>query len=223
MGRVCNRLDRLEVKKFKFRVQEVEMKRSVRRLLRTVVVPSVVLVLSSVPVLADVPVVSIQPMTSTVQSGSFFQLAVNISDVHDLFAFQFDLSFNTPSMVLAAQSITEGGLMPTGGTTFFIPGTIDNDAGTITFTVDSLIGPGPGVDGPGVLAFVDFQAINVGTTTVDLSNVMLLDSTLAPIDFTTENATVTAVPEPASLLFLVTVIVGIRGGMAIKRKQSLAG
>ena len=82
----------------------------------------------SLPALADgVPTLSINPASSTVSAGNNVTLDVNISNITDLYAFQFDLSFD-PGTVSAA-SIAEGAFLAGGGTTAFIPGTIDNVGG----------------------------------------------------------------------------------------------
>jgi Cohesin domain len=146
-----------------------------------------------------IPVVSITPDTKMVGLGGAFALEIGITNVSDLFAFQFDLGFGPG--ILSAQRISEGLFLPGGGTTVFILGTIDNAAGTITATADSLIGAISGVNGSGVLADVQFTALAPGTSTITLSNVLLLNSTLSPIDFSIGNGsvTVTSVPEPAAL------------------------
>src|SRR5580658_4444822 len=103
------------------------------------------------PSLADsVAVVSIDPSSSNVNVGDNFALDVNISNVRDLYGFQFDLSL-APG-VLSAVSITEGSFLAGGGATFFIPGTIDNTAGAIALTANALLGSGPGVGDSGTLA-----------------------------------------------------------------------
>ena len=99
----------------------------------------------SLPALADgVPTLSINPASSTVSAGNNVTLDVNISNITDLYAFQFDLSFD-PGTV-SAVSITEGSFLTGGGATFFLPGTIDNVGGTIASTADSLVGAIPGVN-----------------------------------------------------------------------------
>jgi general secretion pathway protein D len=135
--------------------------------------------------------------------GSTVNIPVLISGVSDLYAFQFDLSYN-PSL-LQANVITEGGFLPSGGATFFIPGMIDNVAGAVTFNADTLIGSTSGVGGSGTLMIVQFQIISPGTSPLVLSNVILLDSTLADISFTTQPgqvSTASTVPEPATLFLL---------------------
>lgn len=158
-------------------------------------------------------VVSIQPSASNQTVGSFFNVFVDISDVSDLYSFQFDISFNP--MVLQAVGLTEGSFLPTGGGTFFIPGAIDNAAGSISFTADSLLGPDPGVTGTGHLAVLSFEAFGEGISTISLSNLILLDSGLSDIPFTLSDGTVnvskSTVPGPPSILLLIFGLMGLVG------------
>jgi general secretion pathway protein D len=150
------------------------------------------------------PILSIEPPSLSVQLGKSFSLDVRISGVADLFAFQFDLAFNP--LILSAGSITEGPFLPTGGATAFVAGTISNTMGAITATADTLIGAIPGVNGSGVLASVDFQALNVGISPITLSSAILLDSDLNDIAVSVVDgsATVAWIPEPSAWLLLST-------------------
>src|SRR5690242_1252599 len=120
------------------------------------------------------PILSIQPPSTSVAAGNTFAVDVNISNVSDLFAFQFDITFNPG--ILSATSIIEGAFLPGGGTTFFIPGTIDNSGGTISSNADTLIGAISGVSGGGTLAILDFTTLGTGMSAIDIANVTLLDS-----------------------------------------------
>ena len=160
----------------------------------------------SLSALADgVPTLSISPASLTVGAGSNVVLDVNIANVTDLFAFQFELSF-APGTVSAA-SIGEGAFLAGGGTTAFIPGTIDNVGGTIAATADTLIGPGPGVNGSGTLAVLTLTGLAPGTSSIDFSSVFLLDSNLTGINSSLQSGSVTvtstAVPEPNTLVLLI--------------------
>jgi hypothetical protein len=142
-----------------------------------------------VPVLSNAASVNVVPSDYTVDVGSSFQLDVNISDVLDLYAFQFSISFNPT--VLSALSITEGAFLRSGGITGPVGGTINNSAGTISLYGDILWGNVPGVNGSGTLASVSFQSLDVGTSPMNLGDVVLLDGTLhEAIEATSFNGTV---------------------------------
>jgi hypothetical protein len=156
------------------------------------------------------PILSLQPSATTVAEGASVSLDVAISGVDDLYAFEFDLGFD-PAF-LSATGITEGSFLAAAGSTFFIPGMIDNPGGTVTFTAASLLAAIPGVSGSGTLATVNFTALAPGGSPVNLFNVVLLDSTLSGITGTTSlNGSVTVagvtaatVPEPATLALVGT-------------------
>jgi general secretion pathway protein D len=181
---------------------------------------AVLLLLAPSHAVADGIVLSIQPVSSTVSVGSTFAVDVNISGVTDLYDYQFDLSFNPA--VLQATNVLEGAFLSSGGATYFIPGTIDNTAGNMTFNADTLLSAISGVSGDGTLAVFDFTAIATGTSAlnIDPTTFILLDSTLANINATTTNGSVTvqgvAVPEP-SVLTLVSMGLLILAGLTLKR------
>lgn len=159
------------------------------------------------------PILSIAPSSIVVGLGITFSADVVIAEVTDLFLFQFDLAFDPT--ILAATNLDEGAFLPSGGATFFIPGTIDNAAGSITFTLDTLLGPIPGVTGTGTLASVTFDALAFGTSPITLDNVLLLDSGGFPIAFDKEVGVVSVVPEPATLLLFGSGL----AGAAVMRKR----
>ena len=152
-------------------------------------------------------VVSVQPGMTTVQPGSTFTLSIDVANVTDLGDFQFDLFFN-PS-VLQASGVSEGSFLGSGGeTTLFIPGTIDNLGGVVAATADALIGPGPGPDGSGELAIIQFTALGGGSTAISLGNLILQTSNGDDVPFTISNGRVVVgngatVPEPASGVLLL--------------------
>ena len=145
-----------------------------------------------------IPIVNIQPSSLPPGVGSIFEVSVGISSAVDLYAFQFDIAFDPA--VLLAQSVGEGLFLPGGGSTFFLPGSIDKGAGNILFTMGSLVGLTGGVDGSGTLAILEFQLLAKGTSPITLSNVLLFDSTASAIPFSTTDGMISAVPEPTSLL-----------------------
>src|SRR4051794_7698063 len=83
--------------------------------------------------------IRIEPVSGPVPVGGTVNVNVSVSDVTDLYAYQFDLAFN--ATLLSASTITEGPYLRNRGNTFFIPGLIDNNAGTVTLTADTILGP----------------------------------------------------------------------------------
>ena len=182
-----------------------------RSIVKTLAVFFVTLFSLASPVLADT--ISLQPSLLNTTVGSPFTLSVNITDGTDLYAFQFDLTFDPT--ILSATSVTNGLFLSTLSDGSFIPGTIDNVGGLISSTADSETGLVSGVTGSGTLAIFQFTAIGSGTSaiTVPVSSVILLDSNLNDIAFTTSGggvnvSAVTSAPEPTpGLLVLSGVMV----------------
>jgi hypothetical protein len=163
----------------------------------------------SSPTFAYQTALSIDPASSSVNVGNSVMVDVDISNVTDLYAFQFDLSFAPGT--LSSVSIVEGSFLPTVGATFFIPGTIDNLGGTIASTADTLLGSGPGGDGSGTLAILTLTGLAPGTSSISLSNATLLNSSLSPISASLQNGSVivsgmSPTPEPNSLVLFITGI-----------------
>jgi hypothetical protein len=82
--------------------------------------------------------------SANVSTGAAFGLAVAASGSSDLYAFQFDLSFN-PS-ILQLTSIIEGAFLPSVGSTAFLAGAIDNTLGTATSTAETPVEASPQTD-----------------------------------------------------------------------------
>jgi hypothetical protein len=158
------------------------------------------------------PVASPNPATV----GQTIVLDVQLTDVTDLYSYQFSLSFDPT--VLQASSVTLGDFLV--GTTSST-GFIDNSAGTISFVYASLLGPIPGVSGNGSLGTISFQAIGAGNGAVAFTDTLLLDSATNDIATTlnTGSIQVAAVPEPSTYLMLGVGLVGVA---ALRRRQLAA-
>jgi hypothetical protein len=159
-----------------------------------------------------VPILSITPAVSNVNVDDVFVLDIRIEGVTDLFGWEMDLGFG-PAGLLSASPATEGSFLGAGTT--FGGGTVDDGAGAITFIYNTLSGPS-GVSGDGILASISFQAIGVGTATLSLANVLLLDSNLDQIFFDLPNGGFPAVvniastvPEPSTLALFGLALVAL--------------
>src|ERR1700722_2203091 len=83
-----------------------------------------------------------------------------------------------------------------------------------TRRADTLVGPGPGANGSGTLAIINFSALMSGNSAINLSNVFLLNASGGNISFSLSNGNVivgniSAVPEPESLSLLLIGLLGI--------------
>jgi len=116
--------------------------------------------------------VNVFPTIITAGTGQNFNIHINISNVIDLYAWEFRLSWNP--YLLDAVSAVEGPFLKSSGNTFFTY-KMNNTAGY--FIVDcTLLGLTPGASGNGVLATLTFQVENVGECPLDIYAVTLLNS-----------------------------------------------
>jgi len=155
-------------------------------------------------------VLSVQSSPTPGVLGSNVSVDVLISGISDLYGYQFSLSFDPALLQLSSAS--EGAFLSSGGTTYWDGGGVDNSLGQISFTFNSLIGAIPGVSGDGVLARFNFQVTGVGTSALNFSDVLLLNSQLAelPVQITNGSlSTVNAVPEPSTWLMLGAGLAGL--------------
>ncbi|MEO5734585.1 MAG: cohesin domain-containing protein [Rubrivivax sp.] len=165
-----------------------------------------------------VPVLSITASPATAVVGSPLALDVRITDIVDLYAFQFSLAFNPA--VLQAMPATEGPFLSAGGGTFFGGGTVDNTAGKVSFVIDSLIGPVAGVNGSGSLARILFNVTAAGTSPLTFANVLFLNSAQNDITVQINNRSITAVvPEPAALLLMALGVAALVGLGSLRKRE----
>ena len=171
---------------------------------------SVLLLAGTSHAFAD-PIVSIVPETQNIAVGKTFTVDINVGNVADLYDYQFSLAFNPQA--LQADSITEGSLFANTGNSFFSPGTIDNNAGSLALTADTLFSFGPGVTGPGTIATAEFTALANGTSSIDFSpssDLIFQDSLGNMLNVTTQSGDVTVgaspVPEPSTMGLLLIAL-----------------
>lgn len=121
---------------------------------------------------AAIATVSVSPSSVTASVGQNFKIDINISNVFDLYGWEFRL--NWTATLIDAVNVAEGPFLKTGGSTFF---TYNANATAGRMVVDcTLLGNVPGVNGGGTLATITFYVKNVGQSPLNLYNVVLLNS-----------------------------------------------
>jgi len=131
--------------------------------------------------------VYVYPSAKTVKVGQDFTVEVRISEVIDLYGWEFKLGW-APNL-LDVVDVYEGPFLSQGGDTFFAK-KINNTAGYILIDC-TLLGPVPGVNGTGTLAIVEFQAETQGSCVLDLYDTKLVSSDEYPIPHTVVDGNVT--------------------------------
>lgn len=146
--------------------------------------------------------ITLVPSASGLNVGDPLTLTIQATSLTDLYAYQFSLTFNPA--VLSAVTTAAGTFLPSAAS-LFMPAQIDNTAGTLTFLSETLIGGVPGISGNGPLATVSFVALAPGTSAIEFSNVLLLNSSLGEVtsNWNNTSVSVTDVPEPSVLVLLL--------------------
>ena len=122
----------------------------------------------------------VDPYESHGTVGQNFTINICISDVIDLYGWEFRLGWN--STILEAVGVFEGQFLKTGGDTFFTY-KVNNTLGYMIVDC-TLLGDVPGVSGDGVLATVKFYVESVGECLLDLYDTILINSAEQAIEHT---------------------------------------
>ena len=130
---------------------------------------------------SSTPIICVDPQTSVGAVTQNFTVNINISDVIDLYGWEFKLGWN--ATVLDVVEVYEGPFLKSVGDTFF---TYKVNSTASYIIVDcTLLGLVPGVSGNGTLATVKFYVKNVGDSVLDLYDTVLVDSNEQTILHTT--------------------------------------
>jgi len=127
--------------------------------------------------------VYVNPAVVNASVGEHFFLYIDISDVVDLYGWEFKLGWN--ASLLEVVSVEEGSFLKSGGETFFSEKT-NNTAGYVHLAC-TLLGDVSGVNGSGILAIIEFRVKAPGECALDLYDTALGDSNLQSIPHVTND------------------------------------
>jgi len=129
----------------------------------------------------SIATVVVNPQTSVGTIGQNFTINVNISNVIDLYGWEFKLAWD-PAL-LDGVNVKEGPFLKDWGETFF-SFKINNTLG-YSLVDCALLGFRPGVSGNGTLAIIEFYVETVGECSLDLYDTILINPGEFPIVHTT--------------------------------------
>jgi opacity protein-like surface antigen len=108
---------------------------------------------------------------NSVNGTAAVSVSVSISDVRELYGFQFDLTYDSDN--LQFDSISEGPFLSGDGNSTFWAGPDSSTPGLLDNAVSTRLGMVGGLDGGGVLATLTFIPKASGTTPISLIDVIL--------------------------------------------------
>jgi hypothetical protein len=117
--------------------------------------------------------VQVTPSITKVTIGTVFNINVTVTDVTNLYAWEFRLYFL--NAIINCTSVTEGSFLLSAGTTMFILNVTNNYNSTYgrILAACTLLGGGKSVNGSGTLATITFKATADGSTNLDLEETKL--------------------------------------------------
>ena len=130
------------------------------------------------PVAADgETVISVTPQEQEIAAGEPFTVEILVDPGVAVAGMQFDLSFN-PALV-TVNNVEAGDLLgQSGSSIYFLPGAIDNGAGTIIGVAGVITTQGEAVASQGSFAIITLTAgTTAGISALDLANVIVGDIT----------------------------------------------
>jgi hypothetical protein len=130
------------------------------------------------PVQAVAPAVGVNPSSLTVEVEQNFSVNITISDVFDLYGWEFTLNWN-PDLLKTVSEI-EGTFLKSDGQSTFFTYNISSIDGRMVVDCTRL-GWVSGVNGNGTLATLTFFSKDYGGCALDLYDVALIDSNVQPI------------------------------------------
>jgi hypothetical protein len=139
--------------------------------------------------------VCVQPPSQTVETGAEFTVDIVVDDVAGLGAYEFTLAFD-PALI-SFVGVTNGSFLGSTGRAVSCPGLV-LASGRIKFGCVTIGEEPSGPSGTGLLARVRFFALAAGTSSLDLTDVVIGNVTGRPLSHTDLDGQATVVVGPTA-------------------------
>ncbi|MDM8000972.1 MAG: cohesin domain-containing protein [Dehalococcoidia bacterium] len=180
---------------------------------------------------AEPTTVRILAPSEPVEAGEEFNIEIGVEPGAPIAGMQFDLSFD--ASLFTVVRVEEGSLLRQGGaTTFFNPGTVYNQAGSITGVFGAVTSPGMAVSAPGAFAMIVLKARQHSESCpLSLSNVIVGDiaGNALPVSVDSEGSQTPGGDRQVFQWWVLSVILGVAvvlialtvAGVLLRRRQML--
>ncbi len=136
----------------------------------------------------SISTVEVSPCNITCYKGEYITISIEANLVNQVSGWEIEF-LNFSPRVLRLNSVTEGDLLSSVGTTSFNPGNIDNEEGTLTgcfcYTIQ-----GEGAIGEGTLCILNFTALDIGVSMIGLHVELAYNGETVPCESFYGNVTV---------------------------------
>ena len=169
--------------------------------------------------------ISVVPSTASVNLGQQVTFNVTATGVPSpgLWSYQMKITYNSTLLnATKAEIPSDQMLKPSNPSKIFIvdPGTIDQTAGTIQFAL-TLLGDEPGKTGNGTLVTVSFQGLALGSSTIGIAEMILVDGNGVEIpsgSYDVTGATANVIPEFSTVALLAVFAIMSAAAVVLKKK-----
>ena len=144
---------------------------------------------ATVQVTVQPTTITVQPATTQARPGENLTVDIVVDPAEPIAGVQYTLAFN--QSLLTAITVTEGDLFQ-GKPSYFTPGTIDNDNGTITNVAGSLTPADGGITNSGIFATIQFTVNGTGTSLLNITSAIIGDPNGTEVPLTIQNTTITS-------------------------------
>jgi len=146
-----------------------------------------------------------------------FNVTVEISNVQDLYAYEFKISWDPNIISCIDRQITPPDVW---GENFLIAKNELNNTGGYLYIAVGAMNPAPPFDGNSTLAILTFKATNVGNSSLTIFGDILGNYDAESIPHETSNGKVEVIPEFSALSILITLILLTAFIFHIKRHKN---